>query len=102
MLVVPAVRELLEAEIAFAVAALETPQADGSLPLKYSKEFTVPPSMVDIFPKEVGTIRVFGLQVNHPCSSEIGHIKIHHCRWHLFETAISRRKLLQTHTGNVH
>lgn len=65
-LVVPAVRELLESEIGFAVAALGTPEADGSLPVKYSKEFAVPPSMIDIFPQEVGTIRIFGLQVSHP------------------------------------
>ena len=65
-LVVPAVRELLESEIGFAVAALGTLDADGSLPVKYSKEFAVPPSMVDIFPTEVGTIRVFGLQVSQP------------------------------------
>lgn len=64
-LVVPAVQEMLETEIALAVAALGTPQLDGRLPLKYSKEFSLPPSMVDIFPTDVGTIRVFGLQVSH-------------------------------------
>jgi hypothetical protein len=116
---VPAVRELLEAEIGLAVAALGTPEPDGgNLPIKYSKEFAVrsdrphhiashhmpcelstyralplfhdagiapaacrllgdsfrllhdacgivaqvPPSMRDVFPEDVGTIRVFGLQ----------------------------------------
>jgi len=39
---VPAVRELLEAEIGLAVAALGTPEPDGgNLPIKYSKEFAV-------------------------------------------------------------
>ena len=88
---VPAVRELLEAEVSLAVAALGETDQGGNLPIKYSKEFKVPPSLREIFPEEVQTIRVFGLQEGavmsvyerHPNSTQRTRVVVGEGTWHV-------------------